>query len=344
MNSVRDADITNKRVLVRADLDVPIKGVGSKKPPEITDDFRLRMIIPTLEYLVKQKSKIIICGHLDRPGGEVVEELRLDPLAEFLENRFSVVRKVNQILGPQIGEEIKLLEGGDMLMLENLRFDPGERKEDENFIKGLAELADIYVNECFATSHRSHASITGLPKILPSFAGFRLEKEAKELSNVLKNPVRPLVFLLGGAKVATKIPLVYNFSGIADKILLGGKLMLEEQFRELPNVIFPSDSNEDFDIGPRAIDTYKRYLISAGTVVWNGPLGKFETEPYDQGTKELAHFLAKIDAKTIVGGGDTLAALNKFGLRDKMGFISTGGGAMLSFLAEGDLPGFQGLR
>ncbi|MEA2020251.1 MAG: phosphoglycerate kinase [Patescibacteria group bacterium] len=341
MKSIRGSDISGKNVLVRADLDVPIKKTGSGSIPKVTDDFRLRMIAPTIEYLIRQNAKIIICGHLDRPQGKVVKELKLDPVAKILANWFPVVDKANELFGSKVNKKVEGLNSGDVLILENLRFDPREQENNREFAQDLAELGSVYVNECFAASHRQHASITNVPKILPSFAGFQLEKEVKILSKVRENPKRPLIFLMGGAKVETKVPLVYEFSKIADKILLGGKLMLENDLRGVENVVFPSDSKKDFDIGPKTIKVYKEILANAKTIVWNGPLGKFEKSPYAHGTKKLAYFLAQTNATTIVGGGDTVAALKDFRLRSGIDFISTGGGAMLTFLAEGTLPGLE---
>jgi len=417
MKSIREANVTGKRVLVRCDLDVPIRlTAGSRQLIAVVDDFRIRACLPTLEYLINEGAKVVICGHLGRPGGKVVPELRLDPVAEVLgrcfgEPRLNLCRFHHSELGSESdgnrpilkqvqddggqvqslistrlvlglprtrfgdGESAGILfqesenparEGGDeavehgaegaqggtktsgvsprFLLLENLRFHPGEKANDPEFAGELAGLADIYVNECFATSHRAHASIVGVPKLLPAYGGLRLEEEVETLSKVREDPVRPLVFVMGGAKTETKVPLVRKISKYADRILLGGRLMFEKSLENVPNVVFPVDDVDGFDIGPETIELFKEILVEAGTVVWNGPLGKFESADYADGTKEIASFLTQISADIVVGGGDTVAALKQFGLRDKIGFVSTGGGAMLAFLAGEHLLGIEVLK
>lgn len=368
MKSICEVAVKGKRVLVRADLDVPIRRSA------VEDDFRIRACLPTLKYLVKEGAKIIICGHLDRPGGKIVEELRMDPVAEVLAElcsgtplacpeekapqggaateHFGTIHKVDHIVDSVVGNVVSEMGKGDVLLLENLRFEPGEEANDLEFTKSLASLADIYVNECFATSHRNHASIIGVPKLLPAYAGLRLEEEVKRLSKVQEKPRRPLIFIIGGAKTETKVPLVRAISEYADKILLGGKLMFEKSLEDIPNVVFPVDAVDVYDIGPKTIEMFKDVLGGAGTVVWGGPLGKFEDAKYARGTRRIAEFLVGVSVRrggacpastSIVGGGDTLAVLKKFGLRDKMGFVSTGGGAMLSVLAGEVLPGIEAL-
>lgn len=311
MKSVKDTEVSGKKVFLRGDLDAPIKN------GQVADDFRLQKMLPTINYLIKNKAKVILAGHLDRPGGKIVEELKMDPLRQWFKDR------------------------ADVEILENLRFNSGEEKNDPEFAKELAALAEIYVNDCFSTSHRRHASIVGVPKHLPSFAGLHLVEETETLRKVRESAKRPLVFIIGGGKAETKIPLVKKISRLADKILLGGSLMFAKSLEEAPKVRFPVDAVRIDDIGPKTIEMFKNSLDDAGTVVWNGPLGVTEAEEFEVGTREIAQTLAKSPAYTVVGGGDTIAALNRFGLRDKMNFVSTGGGAMLEFLAEGTLPGLE---
>jgi len=228
-------------------------------------------------------------------------------------------------------------------VLENLRFWEGEEENDPKFAQELAELGDLYVNDSFAASHRAHASIAGVPQHLPAYAGLRLAEEVKELGGVLENPERPLVFILGGAKTETKAPLVSNFAEVADSVLLGGLLMFDQSLRKITRAVFPVDAVETFDIGPETEKKFTEIVKNAKTVVWNGPMGKWEDDKYAAGTRAVAKSLAEHPGKTIVGGGDTIAALSAFGLLEKMGYVSMGGGAMLEFLAGKELPGLKAL-
>ena len=309
MKSVKEADVTGKKVLLRADLDGPVE-VG------------LEETLPTIKFLIEKNAKVILAGHLGRPEGKVVEKLRLDPVAEKLREYLPATHK-------------------DVLLLENLRFHPGETGNDPDFAKELASLADLFVNDCFAASHREHASIVGVPQLLPSYAGLQLVEETTILCSVVKNPKRPLLIIVGGAKAETKAPLVRKLSKIADKALLGGTLMFEQSLEGIPNVIFPIDTVGIEDIGPETIKMFVDEIKKAKTVIWNGPMGIIDTKEFKAGTRAIAEALAESKAHTVVGGGDTVAALTRFGLRDKMDFVSTGGGAMLQFLAEGTLPGLE---
>jgi phosphoglycerate kinase len=344
MKSVRDAAVAGKKVLLRGDLDGPVE-VG------------LEETLPTIKFLIERAAKTIIIGHLDRPGGKVVEKWRLDPVAEKLSEYLGAVRKVDDCIGPEVDAAIEAMAGGDVLLLENLRFHPGEEKNDPAFAKELALLADIYpapfkntkrcgvyVNDCFATSHREHASIVGVPKFLPSYAGLRLMEESILLCSSIQSAQKPLILIIGGAKAATKAPLVKKLAKIADKVLLGGTLMFEKSLEGISNVIFPVDAVGVEDIGPQTIKMFVDEIKKAKTIVWNGPLGVTNSKEFEIGTRKIAEALAKSEARTVVGGGDTVAALTRFGLRDKMDFVSTGGGAMLQFLADGTLPGIEALE
>jgi phosphoglycerate kinase len=316
MKILKDANITKgTRVLVRADLDVPIKD------GQIMEAYLLESGLPTLKYLQDKQATIIIMGHLGRPDGKVVDDLSTKHLIPFY----------NEHLGE-----------GTYELLENLRFDSREEANDPEFAKELATKADIYINECFSASHRAHASITGVAQLLPAYAGLRLEKEVTTLEKVLKDPVRPLIAVVGGVKVETKKPVIAKFIQIADMILVGGKLGTNWNAEIPDNMKIPRDYGElGRDIGPRTIGIYTEILSRAKTVIWSGPMGNYEEEKFMHGTKEIAKAIIASKAFSVVGGGDTVAALQKINLADKFSFVSTGGGAMLDFLAYGNLPGLE---
>jgi len=333
MKRLKEAKVSGKKVILRADLDVPLED------GRIVDDTRLKALLPTLKYLLKNKADVLIIGHLGRPKGKRDPKLSLKPVAEKL--------------GELSGQKITLISDiGDIsdkgykgvAMLENLRFWPGEEKNKAAFAKKLAALGDLYVNDAFAVSHRKHASIIGIPEHLPVYAGLRLEEEVKELGSVLEKPERPLIFIIGGAKTETKKPLVPRFAKIADKAILGGLVMFARELEGIPNVVFPIDAEDAYDIGPKSIKLFAGIIKDAKTVVWNGPLGVWEDNRYELGTRAIAEELALLPGKTIVGGGDTIAALNAFGLLSKMSYVSLGGGAMLAFLAGKKLPGLVALK
>lgn len=348
MKSIREAEVAGKKVLLRADLDGPIKRLERGRGWESVDEAGLETTLPTIKFLVEQGTKTIVIGHLDRPGGKVVENLRLDPVAKKLSEYLPAIHKVDGCVGPEVEKAVGAMAPGDVLLLENIRFNKGEVKGKPGTVPGfarqLADLADLYVNDCFAASHRRHASIVGVPKLLPSYAGLQLEKETMILRRIIVEAERPLLFIIGGAKAETKAPLVKKLSKTADKILLGGTLMFEKSLERIPNVIFPVDAVGVEDIGPQTIKMFTDEIKKANTIVWNGPLGVTNTKEFEVGTRKIAEALAESGALTVVGGGDTDAALTRFGLRDKMGFVSSGGGAMLQFLADGTLPGLEALR
>jgi phosphoglycerate kinase len=278
----------------------------------------------------------LIIGHAGRPEGKLNPALSLKPIADWFSKE----------LGEKVGffEDFRIGESENRAsVLENLRFWEGEEENDPKFAQELAELGDLYVNDSFAASHRAHASIAGVPQHLPAYAGLRLAEEVKELGGVLENPERPLVFILGGAKTETKAPLVSNFAEVADSVLLGGLLMFDQSLRKITRAVFPVDAVETFDIGPETEKKFTEIVKNAKTVVWNGPMGKWEDDKYAAGTRAVAKSLAEHPGKTIVGGGDTIAALSAFGLLEKMGYVSMGGGAMLEFLAGKELPGLKAL-
>ncbi len=362
-------DLRGKRVLIRLDLNVPIVG------NDVRDDFRIQYSLPTLEFLKKAGARVIIISHLE---SEVTQSL--SRIAAYIQKFIPLKAFVtNYAEAPSI---IDTLGEGEIIMLENLRHNSGEKENDPVFAARLAQLADIYVNDAFAVSHRKHASIVSLPKLLPSYAGLLLTKEIEELSKAF-NPEHPFLFVLGGAKFSTKLPLIEKFITIADHVFVGGALandIYKEKGYEVgmslvarepiqlshivknPRLIVPSDvvcvdsvnqaikpcdqvSPQDkiLDAGPQTISELSDLLSDIKFVVWNGPLGDYE-KGFDQGTKTLAHALIESGARVVIGGGDTIAVVRQAGLLDKISFASTGGGAMIEFLSQGTLPGIEALK
>jgi len=384
MKFLRDFDFKNKRVIVRVGFNVPIKN------SRVTDDFRIRAVLPTIKYLVKQGAKLILISHLGRPAN-TEEQYSLKPIAQHLSKLLNQdVKFINDCLGEQVKKEVKELESGQIVLLENLRFYSGELNNNPDFAKQVAALGEIYVNEAFGVSHRNHASIIGLPQYLPACAGFLLEKEIKNLSRILDKPKHPLAVIIGGAKISTKIKMVEEFLEKADQLVLGGALantvisakglaigksIVEEEMiekvkkLELTNIklhipvdvvvsidssgrassrIAPVGNMKDkemiLDIGPDTRQLFSRVISQAEMIIWNGPMGLFETEEFASGSKDIALAVAQSSAFSVVGGGDTIALLGQLGLEDKIDHISTGGGAMLKFLTGEKLPGIEALE
>ena len=345
MKTLKDFNFKNKRVLVRCDFNVPLSENG-----EILDDFKIKATIPTIEYLIKSGAKVILMSHLGRPEGKVVEELRLDPIAERLSKLLSRrVVKLDDCVGKEAKGAIEKMRPGDVILLENIQFNPGEITKDLNFAKTLASYADIFVLEAFGQAHRDYASITGIPNYLPSTPGFLLEKEIKILTDLTKNPQRPLISIIGGKKVETKTKLIDAVSEISDWVLISG--LIEKDLKEKniklkypSKIISPVDSVNTFDIGPETIKIFQEKIIKAKTIFWNGPFGKIEEEKYRKGTKAIVETIIKSGAFSVAGGGETVEFINQMGLIDKFSHISTGGGAMLDFIADGKLVGIEVLK
>src|SRR3990167_5023000 len=329
MRSIEDADVSGKRVVVRCDFDDPIE---DKK---LVDDTRIKSNLPTLSYLLAKGSSLFLISKLGRPKGRdpnLSMRIVLDTLSRHLGEKIS------------FKEDLRQEKLGQITLLENLRFWPEEEAGDLEFSKKLASFGQLYVNECFATSHRSDASFVGIPKYLPSYAGLNLIKEIEELKKMLEHPARPLVSIIGGAKIETKMPVIDNLAKVSDTVLVGGKLMFEVGISYLPeNVLVAHDDVDKKDIGPKTAKMFCGYIREAKTVIWNGPMGVFEEKKYMEGTKQLAQAVASSECYSVIGGGDTIAALNSLGLIDKIDFVSTGGGAMLEFLAGKELPGLKAL-
>ena len=341
MKSLKEADIKKgMKVLVRCDFNCPIDDNGN-----ITEDYRINAALPTIKYLIEKEAKIILMSHLGEPGGQVIERLRLDEIRDKLsENINSHFLKAPDCIGEEVKKMINEMAPGKILLLENLRFHKGENENDEMFAKEISSLGDIFINDAFGTCHRKHASIVSLPKFLPSFAGFLVEMEVDIMSRILKDPKRPLVSVFGGAKIETKIPAIKKFLRVADRVLIGGKIAIEAKFSD-SKIYLPEDFDEDkLDIGPKTIKKFKEIISKAKTIVWNGPMGYFEKERFETGTREIAEAIAKSSAFKVIGGGQTSFAVSKYGLMDKIDFNSTGGGAMLDFLAYGTLPGLEVLN
>ena len=381
MKFLRDSSVKGKRVLLRVDFNVP---VGDDGLVDSKEDWRIEASLPTINYLLSQKAKIILLSHLGRPGGRVVESLRLDPIAQRLEELLGhPVIKLN-------GLSCQDIKRGQIVLLENLRFYPGEGKNDSDFAKELAKLGEIYVNDAFGDAHRAHASMVGLPRYLPSCAGLLLEKEIRVLSEISERAERPLIVIIGGVKISTKIKVIKNFLKKADGLILAGALantvisakgfaigkstseeeMVEEVKKlKLTNtklhipvdVVASIDSSGRassrvaavgntkekemiLDIGPDTIQLFGQVISQAKTIIWNGPMGVFEVEKFAQGSKKIAQMVAQSDGFSLVGGGETIALLEQLGLLKKINHISTGGGAMLKFLAGEKLPGIEALK
>jgi phosphoglycerate kinase len=319
MKSLEDAPISQgTKVLVRCDLDVPIEhGI-------IREKYRLDNLLPTLNYLKQKKAQIIVMGHIGKPKGKHDDKLSTAQLQPYFD---------------------KQLGTGSVVLLENLRFDPREESNDLKFAQGLAKLAKVYINESFATCHRKHASIVGVPQFIPSFAGFRLIREVEVLSKAIRNPDKPLVAIIGGAKIESKLPVINKFLDIADAVLAGGKIGMEWQGAVPEKLHLPADyAKGNKDIGLKTTSGYIKIIETAKTIVWAGPMGLYEEPPYNKGTGLIAKAITDSSAYSIIGGGDTIAAVNSFDLLDNFNFASTGGGAMLEFLSKGTLPGLEVLN
>ena len=386
--TVKDIDLKGKKVILRADFNVPLDD-----QLQITDDIRIQAALPTIKYILEQgPAKLILMSHLGRPKGQVVDKMRLAPVAKRLQELLGEdVLMASDCVGEQVEKEIS--SGTQrVILLENLRFHKAETDNDADFAKSLASLADLFVNDAFGTAHRAHASTEGVTKYLTSAAGFLMEKELNYLGQAVSNPARPYVVIMGGAKVSDKIMLIENLLTKADAILIGGgmaytflkaqgksignslleedriptaKELLEKAKKAGVNIVLTTDyvivddfskqdtvrivdeipdGTESIDIGPKTREEFKKVMSTAKTVIWNGPVGVFEIDPYAQGTKEIAEYLAGLDdVTTIVGGGDSAAAAKKFGVADKMTHISTGGGASLELLEGKELPGIAAL-
>lgn len=382
--SIRDVELAGKRVFCRVDFNVPMQdGV-------ITDDTRIRAAVPTIRYMVDAGAKVILASHFGRPKGQVVEEMRLTPVAAHLS---ALLGKEVTKLEDSVGEEVKAaaagMKNGDVLLLENVRFHPGEEKNDPELAKSFAELADLFVNDAFGTAHRAHASTAGIAQYIPAVSGLLMEKEIRFMGGALLNPERPFTAIVGGAKVKDKIAVIENLLTKVDHLIIGGGMAntflkaqgyaigaslceddkldlarsLMEQAKERGvNLMMPidvvvadrfaADAEKKtvaidaipegwmaLDIGPKTVEAYHRVIVESKTVVWNGPMGVFEMDAFAHGTIGVARAMKECSGTTIIGGGDSVAAVEKAGVADEMTHISTGGGASLEFMEGKELPG-----
>lgn len=383
---VDQIDVKGKRVFVRCDFNVPLEG------ETITDDIRVVSAMPTINHLVKNGAKVILASHLGRPKGEPKPEFSLKPVAKRLSELLGKeVKLTPDCVGPEAEKMVAAMKDGDVILLENLRFHKQEEKNDPEFCKALAKLAEVYVSDAFGTSHRAHASTEGVMKYLsPCVAGFLIKKELDYLGKALAQPKRPFLAILGGAKVDTKVGVIKALLEKVDQLAIGGGMMLtfaKAQGHEIGKSLFDepgfevakkllAEKNDNLllpvdtvvadkfdaaansktvdinaipadwlgmDIGPKTVAILVNAIMKAGTVVWNGPMGVFEMDKFEAGTKAVAEALAKSDCISIIGGGDSAAAIKKFNLEDKMTHISTGGGASLEFLEGQVLPGIAAL-
>lgn len=389
--TVRDIDVSGKRVLVRCDFNVPMKD------GEITDDIRITAALPTIQYLQEQGAKVILMSHMGRPKGEAKPEFSLKPVADRLSKLLGkdvIFAASDVVVDDQVKAAADALGAGEVMLLENVRYRKEETKNEEPFTGQLAALGEIFVNDAFGTAHRAHCSTAGLAKYMPSVSGFLIEREVKFLGDALDSPQRPFVAIMGGAKVADKIPVIENLLKKVDALIIGGGMsytffkamgyeigtsILDEESIGLAKDLmaqaekagvklllpvdtvcakeFKNDSEKavfdrdqmpsdmmGMDIGPKTITLYKETIAKAKTIVWNGPAGVFEMPSFAEGTKAIAKALAESGATTIIGGGDSAAAVEQFGYADQMTHISTGGGASLEFLEGKELPGIACLE
>ncbi len=340
MKSIDEVSVTGKKVFLRADLDVPL--IDGK----VFDDTRIKASLPSINYLLENGARVIIGAHLGRPDGRVVEELRLTPVTDLLRRFIPGVIKANDCIGLTVEREAGQLRTGEVLLLENLRFHPEEERNNDNFAKELSSYADLYVNDCFSTSHRMHASFVGITKYLPSSAGLELGQIVRELGAWKNKITHPLIVIMGGAKIETKIPLIREFSKLADQVLVGGKLMGEISDRSdlgngglAENIILGSGG---LDIDSSTINTFVNAINSAKTVIWNGPLGAYEKGEI-VGTRAVAEAIIQSGCLSLVGGGDTVAILDQLGLTAKFSYACPAGGAFLEFLVGRKLPALEAL-
>lgn len=388
--TVRDADLDGRTVLARVDFNVPLADSDAGKV--VADDTRIRAALPTIELLRERRAPLVLISHLGRPKGETDPELSMAPVAARLGELLGAeVRLASAVVGPGVEAEAGRLGGGEVLLLENSRFEPGETTNDPELAAALARLAEVYVNDAFGAAHRAHASTEGVAAHLPGYAGLLLEREVRELTALRDHPRRPLCVVLGGAKVTDKIGVIERFLETADSVLIGGAMcfsffrargietgdsLVEEEgvglaervlelaetadcelllptdlvlgrefdaateVRELDGVVVP-EGWMGLDVGPKTVAEYSRRIATAGTVFWNGPMGAFELEPFAAGTRGVAEAVAEAPGFTVVGGGDSAAALAGFGLADRVDWLSTGGGASLELMEGKRLPGLE---
>ena len=391
MKTLDDLDLKGKRVFMRVDFNVPMD-----KERHVKDDLRIRAVLPSIHKVIDSGGRLILASHMGRPKGKVAGEFSLRPVAEYLSNLLAKpVPLAPDCVGPEVNKLVSQLNEGEALLLENLRFHPEEEKNDPEFARQLAELADIYINEAFAASHRAHASVEAITRFVPvCAAGYQLQKEIEYFKKALDRPQRPLAIVVGGAKVSTKLGLLENLIPKVDYLIIGGamantffkaqgkevgKSLVEKDYIETAarlleaankrgvKVFLPVDAvvsasaescadvrqvsidhvpvdTQILDIGSQSVQVFESVLQNCRTIIWNGPMGVFETPPFNKGTFALAEFIGSLDALTIIGGGDSAAAIRQANVEDKVSYVSTGGGAFLELLEGKNLPGVSALE
>ncbi len=387
--TLKDFDFAGKRVLVRVDFNVPLEG------GEVTDNTRIEAALPTIKYLIREEAKVILMSHLGRPGGQVVEELRMDPVGEELANLLGQeVLKADDCIGSEVAEAVSRLDKGGVLLLENTRFHPGEKENDPEFAKELAQNADIFISDAFGAVHRAHASTVGATEYLPAGAGFLIQRELNSLGKAVENPEKPYAAIIGGAKVSDKMSVIKNILPRCDYLLVGGGIantfllaqgyevgesLVEEDMVDLAREIMSEAESQGKEVvlpidvvvaekleagsphksvpidevpadwqivdsgGPKSIEKYKEILSKCKTITWNGPVGVFEIDEFAKGTMAIAKTLAASEGYTVVGGGESAAAVKKAGVEKEVSHVSTGGGASLQFFEGKPLPGVEAL-
>lgn len=348
MKNLREADLPGKRVLMRCDFNVPLSKNG-----DVLDDFRIRSSLPTIEYILGKKGKLVLMTHLGDPDGKPTKSLSVRRVQERLAELLDVqVAMAADCVGKEVEESVRRMKPGEALLLENVRFHKEEQENGKEFAKQLAVLGDIYANDAFSVCHRKHASVVGVPRLLPSYSGFSLEHELQGLERLLAHPSCPVVAIIGGKKIESKLPVIDTIAKTADAVLLGNVLANEAKkkkvkFKDPSKVFMPEDGipkGKEFDIGPKTKALYLKILKKAKTIFWVGPLGKYEDVMYEEGSLAIAQAIIKSSAYSVAGGGNLLAFLGKHRLREKFSHISTGGSAMLEFLAGKKLPGLEALE
>lgn len=371
MKSLEEAPVNGKKVLVRLGLDVPLTAGAD---PKVADDSRLRSVLVTLNYLLNRDAKVIIISHVGRPDGKIEKSLSLKPVYLHLSALLKrPIKFAPQLFNAATQAAVDELQGGQVLGLENLRFDVGEANNSRTFAKRLAEYAELYIDEAFSVAHRQSASIAAITEFLPSYAGLEFEKEYHVLNTLLRHPASPFVSVIGGAKITDKLPIIKQLIQKADRVLIGGAIantflaadgrdvgasIVEKELfpaaleiirRGKGGLILPTDyvfssDKQIYDIGPKTIAEFGQYLSAAKTIFWNGNLGKSEDEKYRRGSDEIAQVVADSGATSIVGGGNTAEIIDRLGLTKEITFVSSGGGAALDLLAGKTLPGIEALR
>jgi len=340
IRKIQGADLKGKKVLLRADFNVAVQN------GKVKEKLKIKAINESLRYLLNQNCKIALISHLGRPNGKNNSEFSLEQIVGDITYLLGIkVKFINDCIGEKVKRGLNNLRFGEVLLLENVRFYPQEELNNVEFSQKLGDNFELFINDAFSVCHRNQASVTGVAKILPSFAGFRLQKEIENLERIRNKPKNPAVAIIGGAKIETKLPLIHNFEKNYEHVLLGGKIAneaIDQKMNFSQKVILPSDFVDDrMDIGIKTVKIFSDIISEAKTIIWNGPMGKFEEEKYAVGTKKILDAVISSRAFTLVGGGESVQLLEENNALDKISFVSTGGGAMLEFLSGNRMPGLE---